>query len=80
MNSKGIKVRPARPGVKPANKQLKTSVGDKVKNIYSLVTGDYSSSVSVFASVYRVQLSLCFAFILSHELPGQCSSTAPSPY
>lgn len=31
MNSRGVKVRPARPGVKPANKQLRTSVGDKVK-------------------------------------------------
>ncbi|XP_075998597.1 unconventional myosin-Vc isoform X2 [Genypterus blacodes] len=29
VNRRGIKVRPARPGVKPANKQLRTSVGDK---------------------------------------------------
>ncbi|XP_056273208.1 unconventional myosin-Vc isoform X2 [Pseudoliparis swirei] len=29
VTSKGVKVRPARPGVKPANKQLRTSVGDK---------------------------------------------------
>lgn len=33
--SKGVKVRPARPGVKPANKQLRTSVGDKVKCLLS---------------------------------------------
>lgn len=30
VNGRGVKVRPARPGVKPANRQLKTSVGDKV--------------------------------------------------
>lgn len=30
MNGRGVKVRPARPGVKPSNRQLKTSVGDKV--------------------------------------------------
>ena len=30
-NSKGVKVRPARPAVKQANKQLRTSVGDKVE-------------------------------------------------
>lgn len=30
MNGRGVKVRPARPGVKPANRQLKASVGDKV--------------------------------------------------
>lgn len=35
VNSKGVKVRPARPGVKPANKQLRTSVGDKV-NMFTL--------------------------------------------
>ncbi|XP_041794288.1 unconventional myosin-Vc isoform X1 [Chelmon rostratus] len=36
-NSKGIKVRPARPGVKPANKQLRTSVGDKFCSSLSLL-------------------------------------------
>lgn len=29
-NVRGVKVRPARPGMKPANKQLRASVGDKV--------------------------------------------------
>ncbi|XP_046890454.1 unconventional myosin-Vc [Hypomesus transpacificus] len=29
---KGIKVRPARPGVKPANKQFRTTVGDKFRD------------------------------------------------
>ncbi|XP_076588859.1 unconventional myosin-Vc isoform X2 [Chaetodon auriga] len=36
-NSKSIKVRPARPGVKPANKQLRTSVGDKFSSSLSLL-------------------------------------------
>ncbi|XP_054476812.1 unconventional myosin-Vc [Anoplopoma fimbria] len=36
-NSKGIKVRPARPAVKPANKQLRTSVGDKFCSSLSLL-------------------------------------------
>ncbi|XP_078479326.1 unconventional myosin-Vc [Lampetra planeri] len=35
--SKGVKVRPARPGVKPANKQLRTSVGDKFCSSLSLL-------------------------------------------
>lgn len=47
MVSKGVRVRPARPGVKPANKQLRTSVGDKVK-LFTLqlrsVFGSYSFS------------------------------------
>lgn len=30
VNVRGVKVRPARPGVKPTNKQLRASVGDKV--------------------------------------------------
>lgn len=30
MGVRGVKVRPARPGMKPANKQLRASVGDKV--------------------------------------------------
>ncbi|XP_028813648.1 unconventional myosin-Vc isoform X2 [Denticeps clupeoides] len=30
--TKGIKVRPARPGVKPASKQLRTTVGDKFRS------------------------------------------------
>lgn len=30
-NVRGIKVRPARPGIKPANKQLRASVGEKVR-------------------------------------------------
>lgn len=30
LNGRGVKVRPARAGVKPANRQLKASVGDKV--------------------------------------------------
>uniref|UniRef100_A0AAQ4RR08 Myosin VC n=1 Tax=Gasterosteus aculeatus aculeatus TaxID=481459 RepID=A0AAQ4RR08_GASAC len=37
VNSKGIKVRPARPGVKAANKQLRTSVGDKFCSSLSLL-------------------------------------------
>ncbi|KAI3370674.1 hypothetical protein L3Q82_007236 [Scortum barcoo] len=37
VNSKGVKVRPARPGVKPANKQLRTSVGDKFCSSLSLL-------------------------------------------
>ncbi|XP_026221899.1 unconventional myosin-Vc isoform X1 [Anabas testudineus] len=37
VNSKGVKVRPARPGVKPANKQLRTSVGDKFRSSLSLL-------------------------------------------
>ncbi|XP_041652628.1 unconventional myosin-Vc isoform X2 [Cheilinus undulatus] len=36
-NSKGIKVRPARPGVKAANKQLRASVGDKFCSSLSLL-------------------------------------------
>ncbi|XP_030281366.1 unconventional myosin-Vc [Sparus aurata] len=36
-NSKGVKVRPARPAVKPANKQLRTSVGDKFCSSLSLL-------------------------------------------
>ncbi|XP_034032084.1 unconventional myosin-Vc [Thalassophryne amazonica] len=32
LNSKGVKVRPARPAVKPANRQLRTSVGDKFRS------------------------------------------------
>uniref|UniRef100_A0A665VY25 Myosin VC n=1 Tax=Echeneis naucrates TaxID=173247 RepID=A0A665VY25_ECHNA len=35
--SKGVKVRPARPGVKPANKQLRTSVGEKFRSSLSLL-------------------------------------------
>ncbi|KAF3688718.1 Unconventional myosin-Vc [Channa argus] len=35
--SKGVKVRPARPGVKPTNKQLRTSVGDKFRSSLSLL-------------------------------------------
>ncbi|KAM4572314.1 unconventional myosin-Vc [Odontesthes bonariensis] len=35
--SKGIKVKPARPSVKPANKQLRTSVGDKFRSSLSLL-------------------------------------------
>uniref|UniRef100_A0A4W6D3M3 Myosin VC n=1 Tax=Lates calcarifer TaxID=8187 RepID=A0A4W6D3M3_LATCA len=37
VTSKGVKVRPARPGVKPANKQLRTSVGDKFRSSLSLL-------------------------------------------
>ncbi|KAG7245476.1 hypothetical protein INR49_010927 [Caranx melampygus] len=37
VSSKGVKVRPARPGVKPANKQLRTSVGDKFRSSLSLL-------------------------------------------
>ncbi|XP_068168579.1 unconventional myosin-Vc [Antennarius striatus] len=36
-NSRGVKVRPARPSVKPANKQLRTSVGDKFSSSLSLL-------------------------------------------
>ncbi|XP_028306727.1 LOW QUALITY PROTEIN: unconventional myosin-Vc [Gouania willdenowi] len=36
-NDKGIKVRPARPSVKPANKQLRTSVGDQFRASLSLL-------------------------------------------
>ncbi|KAM8751307.1 unconventional myosin-Vc [Acanthopagrus schlegelii] len=36
-NSKGVKVRPARPAVKQANKQLRTSVGDKFCSSLSLL-------------------------------------------
>ncbi|XP_029613252.1 unconventional myosin-Vc isoform X2 [Salmo trutta] len=32
VGSKGIKVRPARPGVKPANKNLRTTVGEKFRS------------------------------------------------
>ena len=35
--TKGFKVRPARPGVKPANKELRTTVGDKV-NMFAMFT------------------------------------------
>ncbi|XP_072574051.1 unconventional myosin-Vc isoform X1 [Paramormyrops kingsleyae] len=35
--SKGINVRPARPGLKPANKQLRTTVGNKFRNSLSLL-------------------------------------------
>ena len=35
--TKGFKVRPARPGVKPANKELRTTVGDKV-NMFTMYT------------------------------------------
>ncbi|XP_072291958.1 unconventional myosin-Vc [Eucyclogobius newberryi] len=37
VNNKGVKVRPARPGVKPMNKQLRTSVGDKFRSSLSLL-------------------------------------------
>ncbi|KAM4618312.1 unconventional myosin-Vc [Polymixia lowei] len=37
LTMKGFKVRPARPGVKPANKQLRTSVGDKFRRSLSLL-------------------------------------------
>uniref|UniRef100_A0A3Q3J0J8 Myosin VC n=1 Tax=Monopterus albus TaxID=43700 RepID=A0A3Q3J0J8_MONAL len=37
VTSKGVKVRPARPGVKPANKQLRTSVGNKFCRSLSLL-------------------------------------------
>ncbi|KAJ0069163.1 hypothetical protein NL108_003078 [Boleophthalmus pectinirostris] len=37
VNNKGVKVRPARPGVKPTNKQLRTSVGDKFRSSLSLL-------------------------------------------
>uniref|UniRef100_UPI0037E98C11 unconventional myosin-Vc n=1 Tax=Semicossyphus pulcher TaxID=241346 RepID=UPI0037E98C11 len=37
LNSRGIKVRPARPGVKAANKQLRASVGDKFSSSLSLL-------------------------------------------
>ncbi|KAM9854201.1 unconventional myosin-Vc [Aulostomus maculatus] len=37
VGSKGVRVRPARPGVKPANKQLRTSVGDKFCSSLSLL-------------------------------------------
>ncbi|XP_036004480.1 unconventional myosin-Vc [Fundulus heteroclitus] len=36
-NSKGVKVKAARPSVKPANKQLRTSVGDKFRSSLSLL-------------------------------------------
>ncbi|XP_008287953.1 unconventional myosin-Vc [Stegastes partitus] len=36
-SSKTVKVRPARPSVKPANKQLRTSVGDKFRSSLSLL-------------------------------------------
>ncbi|XP_044212818.1 unconventional myosin-Vc [Thunnus albacares] len=36
-STRGVKVRPARPGVKPANKQLRTSVGDKFCSSLSLL-------------------------------------------
>ncbi|XP_077372233.1 unconventional myosin-Vc isoform X2 [Festucalex cinctus] len=37
LNIKGIKVKPARPGVKSANKQLRASVGDKFRSSLSLL-------------------------------------------
>ncbi|XP_033823805.1 unconventional myosin-Vc [Periophthalmus magnuspinnatus] len=36
-NNKGVEVRPARPAVKPTNKQLRTSVGDKFRSSLSLL-------------------------------------------
>ncbi|XP_037539495.1 unconventional myosin-Vc [Nematolebias whitei] len=36
-NSKGVKVKPARPSLKPANKQLRTSVGNKFCSSLSLL-------------------------------------------
>uniref|UniRef100_A0A673C4V4 Myosin VC n=1 Tax=Sphaeramia orbicularis TaxID=375764 RepID=A0A673C4V4_9TELE len=37
VTGKAVKVKPARPGVKPANKQLRTSVGDKFRSSLSLL-------------------------------------------
>ncbi|XP_077423266.1 unconventional myosin-Vc isoform X2 [Vanacampus margaritifer] len=37
LNVKGIKVKPARPGVKSANKQLRASIGDKFRSSLSLL-------------------------------------------
>uniref|UniRef100_A0A3Q3WH83 Uncharacterized protein n=1 Tax=Mola mola TaxID=94237 RepID=A0A3Q3WH83_MOLML len=37
VNGRGVAVRPARPGVKPANKQLRTSVGEKFYSSLSLL-------------------------------------------
>ncbi|XP_061630695.1 unconventional myosin-Vc isoform X1 [Phyllopteryx taeniolatus] len=37
LNMKGIRVKPARPSVRPANKQLRTSVGDKFCSSLSLL-------------------------------------------
>ncbi|XP_049930269.1 unconventional myosin-Vc [Epinephelus moara] len=44
VSSKGVKVRPARPGVKPANKQLRTSVGDKFCSSLSLLMGTLNAT------------------------------------
>lgn len=52
VNSKGVKVRPARPPVKPTNKQLRTSVGDKVKVFtLPLLVGYSFSSSPVFCCI-----------------------------
>ncbi|XP_058500890.1 unconventional myosin-Vc [Solea solea] len=44
VSSKGVKVRPARPGVKPTNKQLRTSVGDKFSSSLSLLMETLNST------------------------------------
>uniref|UniRef100_A0A3P8VPC6 G protein subunit beta 5 n=1 Tax=Cynoglossus semilaevis TaxID=244447 RepID=A0A3P8VPC6_CYNSE len=45
VSSKSIKVRPARPGVKPTNKQLRTSVGDKFSSSLSLLMETLNATI-----------------------------------
>lgn len=85
MTTKGVKVRPARPAVKPANKQLRTSVGDKV-NIFtycgcSLGIELRHRSFHSILYVYRIQLSLHLVFLsFSMNFVVECSSAVPSLY
>lgn len=63
VNSRGVKVRPARPGVKPTNKQLRTSVGDKVK----MLTHRHRIKLTCFLCVYPFWWTLWLNVVL--QLP-----------
>lgn len=67
VSSKSIKVRPARPGVKPTNKQLRTSVGDKVSCLLSHCsladTGSNSPQFAVCKKTLRLYTFTCVHFV-----------------
>lgn len=67
MNGRGVKVRPARPGVKPSNRQLKTSVGDKVS-----MFADRGSAAGIEARWARCGDSFSCTFVVERSSAALC--------
>ena len=66
--TKGFQVKSARPGVKPANKELRTTVGDKV-NMFTVYTTHSDSQTTISCICFTVwngalQFGFCVCFVV----------------